>query len=105
RCHIQDIAENGIDTAHMPLVHGNQTMAISSDVLEARGPMLVHRMAHEYQLFPLARMFGARVHGPLEITYHGLGCAVNRALVDAGPLFHYLFLFTFTPVDDTTVEV
>jgi phenylpropionate dioxygenase-like ring-hydroxylating dioxygenase large terminal subunit len=105
RCHIQDIAENGIDTAHMPLVHGNQTRAIASETLETRGPTLVHRMDHEYQLFPLARWLGARVRGPLEITYHGLGCAVNRALVEAGPRLRYLFLFTFTPIDERHVEV
>ena len=105
RSHIQDIAENGVDTAHMPLVHGNQTKAIQSETLEARGPVLVHRMAHDYQLFALARWLGARVNGPLEVTYHGLGCAVNRARVHAGIALEYLFLFTFTPVDETTVEV
>lgn len=104
-CHIQDIAENGIDTAHMPLIHATQTKQISSESLETDGPVLVHHMAHEYQLFPLARWLGARVHGPLDIMYYGLGCAVNRALVDAGPKFRYLFLFTFTPVDEQTVEV
>jgi phenylpropionate dioxygenase-like ring-hydroxylating dioxygenase large terminal subunit len=105
RCHIQDIAENGIDTAHMPLVHGNQTKAITSESLQTHGPTLVHRMEHEYQLFPLARWLGARVSGPLEVTYHGLGCAVNRAHVDAGPQLRYLFLFTFTPIDEQYVEV
>jgi phenylpropionate dioxygenase-like ring-hydroxylating dioxygenase large terminal subunit len=105
RSHIQDLAENGIDTAHMPLVHRTQTRAIHSEVLEARGPVLVHRMAHEYRLFPLARWLGARVHGPLEITYYGLGCAVNRALVHAGIELEYLALFTFTPIDERNVEV
>lgn len=105
RCQIQDITENGIDTAHMPLVHGTQTKAIASESIETDGPRLVHRMAHEYQLFPLARWLGARVSGPLDITYYGLGCAVNRAQVDAGPSLEYLFLFTFTPVDAATVEV
>jgi phenylpropionate dioxygenase-like ring-hydroxylating dioxygenase large terminal subunit len=105
RCHIQDIVENGIDTAHMPLVHGNQTRAIASESLETRGPELVHRMDHEYRLFPLARWLGVRVRGPLEITFHGLGCAVNRARVDAGTRLYYLFLFTFTPIDEQSVEV
>jgi phenylpropionate dioxygenase-like ring-hydroxylating dioxygenase large terminal subunit len=105
RAHIQDVAENGIDTAHMPLVHGGQTEAIESEALETDGPVLVHRMAHRYRLFPLARWLGARVSGPLEITYHGLGMAVNRARVQAGVELSYLFLFTFTPVDEHEVEV
>jgi hypothetical protein len=53
----------------MPLVHRTQTRAIHSEALEVQGPVLVHRMAHEYRLFPLARWLGAEVHGPLEITY------------------------------------
>ena len=104
-CHIQDIAENGIDTGHMPLVHATQTSAITSECLEPRGPMLVHTMNHVYRLFPLARWLGLRVDGPLVITYHGLGCAVNRALVTAGVRLQYLFLFTFTPVDEEVVEI
>jgi nitrite reductase/ring-hydroxylating ferredoxin subunit len=105
RAHIQDVAENGIDTAHMPLVHGNQTEAITSEALETDGPVLVHRMAHRYRLFPVARWLGARVTGPLEVTYYGLGVAVNRARVEAGLDLAYLFLFTFTPVDGHEVEV
>jgi phenylpropionate dioxygenase-like ring-hydroxylating dioxygenase large terminal subunit len=105
RAHIQDVAENGVDTAHMPLVHRGQTEAIASEALETDGPVLVHHMAHQYRLFPLARWLGARVAGPLEITYYGLGVAVNRARVQAGLTLSYLFLFTFTPVDEHEVEV
>jgi hypothetical protein len=61
--------------------------------------------AVEYRLFPLARWLGAEVHGPLEITYYGLGCAVNRALVHAGIELAYLAFFTFTPIDECEVEV
>jgi 3-Ketosteroid 9alpha-hydroxylase C-terminal domain len=45
------------------------------------------------------------VTGPLEVTYYGLGVAVNRARVEAGLDLAYLFLFTFTPVDGHEVEV
>ncbi len=105
RTHIQDVGENGIDTAHMPYVHRKQTQAIRSERLETDGPVLVHRMAHQYRLFPLVRWLGGEVGGPLEITYYGLGCAVNRAQVDAKLQLAYLFIFTITPIDDLHVEV
>src|SRR5262245_37759954 len=48
RSHPQEIAENGIDTAHMPLVHYQQTRAIESEAFEADGPILTHHMFHKY---------------------------------------------------------
>jgi phenylpropionate dioxygenase-like ring-hydroxylating dioxygenase large terminal subunit len=105
RTHAQDLAENGIDTGHMPLLHRAQTRAIVSDALDARGPVLVHRMAHTYNLFALSRFYRDDVAGPLEITYYGLGCAVNRAQVRLGIELHYLFMFLFTPIDEERVEV
>src|SRR4030095_2564571 len=56
RTHAQDLAEHGIDTGHMPLIHRAQTQAIVSDNLDTRGPVLVHRMAHTYNLFALSRL-------------------------------------------------
>jgi phenylpropionate dioxygenase-like ring-hydroxylating dioxygenase large terminal subunit len=105
RTHAQDLAENGIDTGHMPLLHRAQTRAIVSDALDAHGPVLVHRMAHTYNLFALSRLYREDVSGPLEITYYGLGCAVNRAQVRLGIELHYLFMFLFTPIDAEHVEV
>ena len=105
RTHAQELAENGIDTGHMPLLHRMQTRAIVSEALDAKGPVLVHRMAHTYNLFALSRLLRGDVAGPLEITYYGLGCAVNRAQVRLGIDLHYLFMFLFTPVDESHVEV
>jgi 3-ketosteroid 9alpha-hydroxylase-like protein len=49
---------------------------------------------------------GAREPAPgVEITYCGLGCAVNRAEVHLGIDLSYLFVSCVTPVDESHVEV
>jgi len=106
RTHAQEIAENGIDTGHMPFLHHQQTRSITSDALEVHGPVLIHRMSHVYNIFWATKWLGgAEVIGPLDITYYGLGCVVNRARVHAGIELGYFVMFLLTPIDAEYTEV
>ncbi|MFN7972015.1 MAG: aromatic ring-hydroxylating dioxygenase subunit alpha [Acidobacteriota bacterium] len=105
RSHTQEFEENGMDIAHFPFLHRQQTAEIRSDGLEARGPLLVHRTFQRYAIFGLARLWVREVLGPLEITLIGPGMAVNRASVKAGIELHYAFVFYFTPLDVERIEM
>jgi phenylpropionate dioxygenase-like ring-hydroxylating dioxygenase large terminal subunit len=105
RSHPQELAENGMDLAHFACVHGQQTLTARSSETRADGPTFVHLVDHTYRVFPLARLWVNEVRGPLEITFNGPGCAVNRALVDAKIQLDYCMPFFFTPIDEERVEV
>lgn len=105
RTHVQELAENGVDNAHFPFLHSQQTERMRTEALELNGPQLTHRTFHHYRLFGLAKFFVDDVSGPLDTTLHGLGCVVNRTCVDARIKLHYTFAFYFTPIDEEHTEV
>jgi phenylpropionate dioxygenase-like ring-hydroxylating dioxygenase large terminal subunit len=105
RAHPQLIVENGVDSAHIPVVHCRQVRAITSEALEVDGPSLVHRMSAAYHLPWVARLLGREATGPFEIAYHGLGCAVVRGCIQRQLEFRYLSMFFFTPIDEEHLEV
>ncbi|MBW4622033.1 MAG: Rieske 2Fe-2S domain-containing protein [Cyanosarcina radialis HA8281-LM2] len=104
RSHVQEINENGIDIFHAPLVHPQQTKEIENDGIKVEGSVLRYFINHTYNLFWAARMAGQEVAGPHEITYYGLGCAVNRVVVKPMEL-QYLFMFLSTPIDEEYIEL
>lgn len=70
------------------------------------GPVFTHRTYQVYNLFRLAkRWISSEVAGPLDITCYGLGCVVNRALVEARIRLEYTFVFFATPIDEEHIEV
>jgi phenylpropionate dioxygenase-like ring-hydroxylating dioxygenase large terminal subunit len=105
RSHPQEFEENGMDLVHFPFLHSQQTAAITSVEARADGPFFFHRTYQRYAIFGLARLFTKEVHGPLDITLVGPGCAINRAAVHAGVALRYTYLFFFTPVDGERVEM
>jgi phenylpropionate dioxygenase-like ring-hydroxylating dioxygenase large terminal subunit len=103
RSHVQEFGENGMDLAHFPFLHAQQTQTIRSESVEIAGPLLLHRTYQRYTIFGLARAWAREVTGPLEITLVGPGCAINRASVEAGIELSYTYVFFFTPLDDERV--
>ena len=105
RSHVQEFGENGMDNAHFMFLHPQQTLDMRTDGIEEEGPVFVHRTFQYYDVFGLMKYFVKEVTGPLVVTCYGLGCAVNRASVDAKLQLHYTFAFFFTPIDEEYVEV
>ncbi len=102
RTHIQEFGENGMDIAHFPYLHKQQTASVRSNGLETSGPFLTHRTFYEYTLFSL---FGSEISGPLDISLYGLGLAVNRAAINTKVEMRSAFAFFLTPVDHEFTEV
>jgi phenylpropionate dioxygenase-like ring-hydroxylating dioxygenase large terminal subunit len=105
RTHVQELGENGVDSAHFPFLHSQQTKRMRTDGVDVDGHIFVHRTFQYYNVFGLARLFVSEVSGPLDVTLYGLGCAVNRTCVDAKLKLYYTFAFYFTPVDEEHTEV
>jgi phenylpropionate dioxygenase-like ring-hydroxylating dioxygenase large terminal subunit len=105
RTHVQEIGENGMDPAHFPLLHGQQTASVRTVAMKADGPFFSHELFQTYNIFGLAKLWVREVVGPLEVRFYGLGCAVNRAIVQAKVQLHYTFAFFFTPIDEEYIEV
>lgn len=105
RTHAQELGENGMDSAHFSFLHCQQTLAMSTESVEAEGPVFTHRTFQHYNVFRLAKFWVKEVAGPLDVTLYGLGCAVNRTCVRAKIQMEYCFAFFFTPIDEERVEV
>ena len=105
RTHVQELGENGMDKAHFPFLHPQQTISMRSEGIEIDKHVLVHRTFQNYRVFGLAKFLVDEVCGPLDLTLYGLGMAVNRTCVDAKIKLYYTFVFFFTPVDEETTEV
>jgi nitrite reductase/ring-hydroxylating ferredoxin subunit len=104
RTHVQELAENGMDLAHFPYLHSQQTLEARTTSLELEGPLLVHRTYQVYNLFGVAKLAVDEVVGPLDVNLFGLGCFVNRATVRARIEMSYTFTFYPTPIDDQHVR-
>lgn len=105
RTHVQELGENGVDSAHFPFLHSQQTSRMRTESVDVDGHIFVHRTFQYYNVFGLAKLLVPEVSGPLDVTLYGLGCAVNRTCVDAKLKLHYTFAFYFTPVDEEHTEV
>jgi len=105
RTQTQEVGENGMDIAHFPFLHRQQTAEIRSEEARADGPVFVHRTFQRYTIFGLAKLWAKDVVGPLEVTLIGPGIAINRASVKAGFELSYCYAFFFTPLDEEHVEV
>ncbi len=94
RTHIQETAENGVDTAHLHVVHEVIDPVATA---EAQGTQL------KVHVDMKAKMLGGAgvISGTINMQYFGLG--VTTARVDVGPV-KYLFLTTVTPIDDEYVD-
>jgi len=94
KTHIQETAENGVDTAHLHVVHEVIDPVASAESAGTRLKVHVDMKAN--------MMNGAGViPGTIDMEYFGLG--VTTARVDMG-VVKYLFLTTVTPIDDEYVD-
>jgi len=104
RTHVQEIAENGMDMAHFPFLHHQQTASAESQGVEISGPFLTHHVFQHYNVFGVLKRFSSDVTGPLDIYLYGLGYFVNRAVVRTKVEMRYAFAFFFTPIDEEHIE-
>lgn len=99
RTHVQEVMENGADIAHLPHLHHQQTIRAESMGLEMHGPIAVHRMIQNHNIFGIGKRLNLDIAGPLEITYYALGCAVNRARIKERISLEYCVVFYLLPID------
>lgn len=104
KTHVQDMAENVVDTAHMLWLHGQSFQEITATQLEIQNTTLIHRLQFRYRLALLGK-WGMDAPSTTDIYCHGLGCQVSYTRVKAMIEFESLALFLLTPVDETVVEV
>lgn len=93
RVHIQETAENGVDTAHLHVVHGVKDPVAQADMDRHLMRVLTRMRA------PM--IGGQELAGTIDMTYYGLGVTPSR--VHIGPL-QWLFLTTVTPIDEEYVD-
>jgi len=105
RTHVQEVLENGMDLAHFPHLHRQQTAAAESRGVEVDGPRLIHHTIQHHNIFGIGRRLGWHVAGTLDITCHALGCAVNRACIRDGISLDYCVVFYFLPIEPEYVAV
>jgi len=105
RTHVQEIAENAVDVAHLSRLHSQQIRDSQTDHFSADGPIFQHRIEVRYNVFKLARWLRTEVTGTVETTCCGLGCVATHSVVRARGLgLDYLYMFYATPIDEDTVE-
>lgn len=105
RTHPQEIVENGIDCAHFPHNHAQQTAGVRSLGLEIDGPRMTHHVLQHHNLFGVGARLGWHVTGTLDITAHALGCVVNRISIRDGISLDYCIVFHFLPIDGEQIAV
>jgi len=105
RTHVQEIAENGMDLAHFPHLHRQQTIRAESAGFEARGPMAIHRITQQHNMFGIGKWLNWQIAGSLDVGYIGLGCVVNRAHIREKISIDYCVVFDFLPIDGERVRV
>jgi len=105
RTHVQEIAENAVDTAHLSRLHAQQILDSQTERFSAGGPTFQHSIGVTYNVFKLARWLGTEVTGTVETTCYGLGCVATHSIVWArGFELEYLYTFYATPLDEDTIE-
>jgi nitrite reductase/ring-hydroxylating ferredoxin subunit len=94
RTHIQETAENGVDTAHLHVVH---------EVIDpvARAELKGERMDVHVDMKAQMKGKAGLISGTIDMEYYGLG--VTAARVCVGPV-KYIFLTTVTPIDDEYLD-
>lgn len=95
KTHIQETAENAVDTAHLGVVH---------EVIEPKGTVTKNDGVdfHVRVDITAQMMHGAgKMKGTIDMEMYGLG--ITPARVKVGPL-SYLFLTTVTPIDTEYVD-
>ena len=105
RTHVQEFGENGMDMAHFPHLHSQQTVGADSLGIEIDGPTLTHHVMQHHNIFGIGIKLGIKLKGSLDITCHGLGCVVNRARVEGQASLGWCVVFYFLPLTEELVEV
>ncbi|MBW4622026.1 MAG: Rieske (2Fe-2S) protein [Cyanosarcina radialis HA8281-LM2] len=105
RTNPQEIAENGVDTAHSPFLHRQTFVSLKSQSIEIDGAILVHQLLPIYNLSFAAGLLGKENLGSLEISYYGLGCQVSRACIETVIELDFLAIFMLTPIEEKLLEI
>jgi phenylpropionate dioxygenase-like ring-hydroxylating dioxygenase large terminal subunit len=105
RTHIRELAENGMDVAHLPFLHSQIIADLKSDGQETNDSTHIHYLSAKYRLPPVVSFFGKEVDGALEITSHGLGCQISRVRVKSWIEMRILIVFLLTPIDEEYLDV
>lgn len=106
RMHAQELAENGIDAVHMPVVHHQAMLEINDRKLEMTGTQLVHHLSPKYQVYFGSKHLGRQVDCKHDIVYHGLGRLNNYVYINENKMnLELIFAFYPTPIDEEHTDI
>jgi nitrite reductase/ring-hydroxylating ferredoxin subunit len=102
RGHPQDTTENSVDTGHLSIVHGYQSVETLRE-MRADGAYLHARYAFERPVGLLGEGFGG-VRAEFDVHVHGLGYSFVEVTTPATGLVFRNFVFA-TPISDMQLEL
>lgn len=103
RARLQDVAENDLDSAHLPVLHGFSN-GVNSSRVTTEGPRLNVHMVVDLNL----DTFGlpGTAQAPIDTVKYGLSYGYIRQTVDLGPLqVSSRTLGNTTPIDDEYLDM
>lgn len=104
--HVQEVLENGLDTAHLFFLHNSGIRTVENNTLQTNGPVLFNSISLTYDLFSTySGLLGSEAKGSLEITSYGLGhgcaCLSMKSMVE----IKFLILVYATPIDEEYIDI
>lgn len=103
KTHIQELAENGIDTQHFEPMHGSEENSVELDENQPFGPQLIFGLNLVYPGDGIGR-FGKRVPVHVQWRYNGLSILDNFVTLRDYPMELRQYFF-FTPLDEERVHL
>jgi len=98
RTHVQEFAENSVDVAHFPAIHGTATVPACEISLLDSGVF----QSVLYMSFADAEAPGTLISGRAEVQLHGLGLTFTQTRIGN---IETRILFTHTPIDDEYIDI
>lgn len=105
RTHIRELAENGMDIAHLPFLHGQIIAGFKTEALEAKDAVHIHRVSTKYRLPDLVGILGKEVDGKLGNYFLWLGLPGKPCLGKSEVKMQISIMFLLTPIDEEYLDV
>lgn len=101
RTHLQELGEQIVDIAHIPVVHLDDS--VKSNLPDVEGP--VWRQDFCTQRAFTTRLFNTKIETQYEVTLYGLGYSLQKYYTNAITDIRFVLLFLYTPIDEEFVEI
>lgn len=102
KTHVQEVGENGYDTAHFSVLHKffNISYANGSVEFDTQGPILSQRNLQSH-----SKLFGKTRSYIGDVTSYGLGTLVIKSRLEDTFKFEFTHLLFMTPIKDELTKV